>query len=435
VDCSGRTIYLVANLPEAQSGDGKMLRKQINDAWAVVYHNLGRNESRPLSDDKFLQTHLMTYYHQKVSEEIPSDDDQRARFMRQSSAILEDPSDFLLRKYFIRRGLRPSEEVENPITAKKIQEYTADLRDTADIYFKISTPARSGYSDKEQIYLERLGRLQGHGASPVVLALYRHESNVTLRAQFLTAFERYLFCSSLKGGYRFYSGMNYLNTETVKYIQGIRKTEEMVTFYNNLVEQLLKDYILSDMLHDWIKNGPGYYGWRSVRYFLFEYEFSLQMKSRSDRSKIDWEVFSKEEYQSDYISVEHIYPQRTRSQYWSDRFGHLWPSQKRLLRNSLGNLLALSTPKNSSLSNKPFPEKVHIPNSTVGYRFGSYSENEVAALDDWTPKEIEDRGVRMLTFMEKHWQISIGDRMDKLRALGLQTIATASNKEFKNKPA
>lgn len=60
-----RLIYLVTNVPEAHPGDGKMLRKQINDAWAVVYHNLGRNEERPLSDDLFLQAHLANYYHEK----------------------------------------------------------------------------------------------------------------------------------------------------------------------------------------------------------------------------------------------------------------------------------------------------------------------------------------------------------------------------------
>jgi len=97
-----RLIYLVANVPEAHPGDGKMLRKQINDAWASVYHNLGRNEERPLSDELFLQTHLVNYYHQKVSKEVPTDDDQQAKFMHLSYAVLEEPSHFLLRMHFTR---------------------------------------------------------------------------------------------------------------------------------------------------------------------------------------------------------------------------------------------------------------------------------------------------------------------------------------------
>lgn len=418
-----RLIYLVANVPEAHPGDGKMLRKQINDAWAIVYHNLGRNEERPLSDELFLQTHLVNYYHQKVSKEVPTDDDQQAKFMHFSYAVLEEPSHFLLRMHFTRRRLLPSDS-EEAITAAILQEYAADLRSTAETYFKISTPSNSGYSDAEKIYLERLGRLRGYDASPVVLAVYRRESNPKLRAQFLESFERYIFCISLKGGYRHTQRSILMSADLVRYIKGTRKTEELITLYNNSVDQIFKEESLSDTLHDWIKNGPGYYGWRSIRYFLFEYELSLKTRSRSDRSKIDWSIFSKEEYQTDYISVEHIYPQRARAQYWTERFGKLSSTEKRRYRNSLGNLLALSTPKNASLSNKPFPEKVESTGSTVGYRFGSYSENEVALEKDWSPAEIMERGIRMLSFMETHWRLSIGDRNQKLKALGFKNTAT-----------
>lgn len=420
-----RLIYLAANVPEAEPGDRMMLRKQINEAWAIVYHNLGRNEYRPLSDDEFLRTHLANYYHQKVSEDVPTDDDQQTRFMGRSYAVLEYASDFLLRGHFTRKRLLKENTDESPLTAQTLQDYAADLRNSAETYFRLSTPAGSGYSEAEKVSLERLGRLRGYGASPVVLALYRRETIPKHRAAFLDAYERYLFCASLKGGYRPHHNNNSnLFVELVRYVKGARKTEDMINFYNNLVDQLFKEDLLSEALHDWARNGPGYYGWRSVRYFLFEYELSLQLKSRSDRSKIDWVNFSKEEYQSDYVSVEHIYPQRARATYWSDRFGHLPATQRRTLRNSLGNLLALSVPKNSSLSNKPFPEKVGGAQSTVGYRFGSYSENEVAAVSDWTPDEIAERGVRMLTFMESRWRLSIGDRSHKLRALGLQFLAT-----------
>lgn len=417
-----RLIYLVANVPEAQPGDGKLLRKQINEAWASVYHNLGRNEHRPLSDDLFLQTHLANYYHQKVSKDVPNDDDEQARFFGASYSILEDPADFLLRKHFTRRRLKSSNGGDDCVTAKDLQDYAADLRSAADIYFKLSTPSSSGYTDSEKKLLDRVGRLRGYGANPVILAVYRREANAKARISFLEAFERYLFCTSLKGGYHGGARASSLGVDTVKYIKGARKTEEMVVLYNNLVEQLFKEEQLCDTLHDWSKHGPGYYGWRSIRYFLFEYELYLQSKSRSERTKIDWQTFSKEEYQSDYLSVEHIYPQKARATYWVDRFGHLSLEHRKRLRNSLGNLLALSTPKNASLGNRPFPEKLGRPDSTVGYRFGSFSENEVATFQDWTPEAIVDRGMKMLSFMEIRWRLVIGDRNQKLRALGLSNL-------------
>lgn len=417
-----RLIYLAANVPESEPGDGKLLRKQINDSWSVVYHNIGRNEQRPLNDDDFLRAHLATYYHERVSPDFPIDEDQQAKFMGASYSVMEDPADFLLRSHFTRKRLLASQAKEAPLLPSHLQEYANDLRSSAETYFRLSTPALSGYSDGEKVALERLGRLRGYGSGPLALALYKREANPKLRTAFLEAYERYLFCASLKHGFRNGYARFGLSVEVIKFIKGNYKTSDLVTYYNNLVDQLFKEDSLVDMLHDWTKNGPGYYGWRSIRYFLFEYEIFRQTKSRSTRSKIDWAEFSKEEFSSDYVTVEHIYPQRARAPYWSERFGHLSPTQKRTVRNSLGNLLALSTPRNSSLGNRPFPEKVGGPDSTTGYRFGSYSENEVALESDWTPVQIAERGLRMLSFLENRWRLSLGDPGQKLRALGMQSI-------------
>jgi len=40
-----RLIYLATQIPEAEEGDGKQLRRVINDAWKTVYHNLGKMKS------------------------------------------------------------------------------------------------------------------------------------------------------------------------------------------------------------------------------------------------------------------------------------------------------------------------------------------------------------------------------------------------------
>lgn len=420
-----RLIYLSANAPESEPGDGKLLRKKINDAWAVVYHNLGRNELRPLSDDAFLAAHLSNYYHIYVSGDIPSDDDQLSRFHAHSYAIVEEPSHFLLRYYFTRRRLNDAEDSAPAINAAELQKYSDDLRRSAETYFKLSTPGASGYTDPETVSLERLGRLRGYGASPLMLALYRYETNAKARISLLTAYERYLFCRSFRGGYGAIDrGRGALSIEVIKYIKNGRKVEDLVNYFNNLVDQIFKEYSVADALADWTKSGGSYYGWRSIRYFLYEYELSLQAQSKAERTKIEWAQFAKEDYQSDYVSVEHIYPQRPRATYWSDRFGAFPIAHRRMLRNSLGNLLALSTPKNASLGNKPFPEKVGNGDGTVGYRYGSYSENQVATFAEWTPESIVERGLMMMSFMEKRWSLYVGDRNQKLRALGLAFMAT-----------
>jgi hypothetical protein len=47
---------------EIDKADKEQLRRNINDAWKEVYHQLGRNQNAPLSDDDFLRAHWITYF-------------------------------------------------------------------------------------------------------------------------------------------------------------------------------------------------------------------------------------------------------------------------------------------------------------------------------------------------------------------------------------
>jgi hypothetical protein len=100
----------------------------------------------------------------------------------------------------------------------------------------------------------------------------------------------------------------------------------------------------------------GFYYWDGIRYFMFEYNLDLQQRSKTNRPKIFWPEFTEDK--RDFISIEHIYPRQARNEYWTSRFRGLSQKQKEALRDSLGNLLPISRPKNSSLSNKPFLDKV-----------------------------------------------------------------------------
>ena len=95
-------------------------------------------------------------------------------------------------------------------------------------------------------------------------------------------------------------------------------------------------------------------------------------------------------------------------------------SNRDLLKNVIGNLLPLSKPKNSALSNKPYPEKVGKNKTGIGFIYGSYAENEVVALyDEWTPQAVLDRSLRILDFMEDRWGINLGKDSEKIAMLGL----------------
>ena len=79
------------------------------------------------------------------------------------------------------------------------------------------------------------------------------------------------------------------------------------------------------------------------------------------------------------------------------------PAQIKKITNSLGNLVATSIPRNSSLRNRSFHEKVGASDRKVSYKFGSYSEIEVALSLNWGPEEILQRGLTLIDFISERW--------------------------------
>lgn len=61
----------------------------------------------------------------------------------------------------------------------------------------------------------------------------------------------------------------------------------------------------------------------------------------------------------------------------------------------------------------------------MGYYNGSISENEVNIQDDWAPKEIYERGITLLEFMENRWNIILGDDAFKSKLLHVDQIPLA----------
>nr|WP_252726110.1 HNH endonuclease family protein [Acinetobacter johnsonii] len=247
------------------------------------------------------------------------------------------------------------------------------------------------------------------------------------RLEFLKAYERYLFIKSLTKSH-FNIAENEVQISLYKYICDNLSDKDLISTFNNYITQSIGDENLSTLLQNTFSNNGSYYGWKTVRFFLYEYELYLKDQSKTDRDKISWTEFCKEDFRTEYRSVEHIYPQRARDVSWTTKFSSYNTRQRTALRNSLGNLLALSTPKNSSLGNKPFELKKNgVEISFVGYKYGSYSEIEVSNSAEWTAQEIMERGIKMLDFLEKRWDIKIGNRTEKIVALGLKFMENTPN--------
>jgi hypothetical protein len=164
----------------------------------------------------------------------------------------------------------------------------------------------------------------------------------------------------------------------------------------------------------------GFYSEDSLRYFLCEYEIALMKESKSNIQKLDRDIL----FGKGYDSIEHIYPQNAHHRYWIDIYNDYTTKQKTSLRNSLGNFVVISLNKNGKLANKPFPEKKGNDQNAIGYKFGTYAEIELTSYEDWGPKEITERGIKLVNFLTKRWDVRIGNgkKSDKINFLGLSFL-------------
>lgn len=270
-------------------------------------------------------------------------------------------------------------------------------------------PEESDLSDEEKLWIDRLNRIGIVFFRPLVAVALCKSNNETERISLLKQIERFIFLFFRLAYYR----ANYQSSVYYNFARDIYNGNKTITDVINSLEETTSSniqYIFSyfyNAIEKKFSSGKndGYYGWNSLRYFLYEYEFHL-WKSTGVK-KPSWELFSKIE--KDKISIEHILPQTPSNWYWRNQFRQYTenPAEMIKLTGTLGNLLPLAQSINSSLQNDSFPDK----RDSIGHRGrcyinGSNSENEVARDNmDWDAQRIYNRCVRLLNFMEQRWDI------------------------------
>lgn len=415
-----RLIYLTTKLGESKSNI-ELTRKTINDCWKSVYYYLGKNPKTSLNDDEFLFIHFVMHYGQKVLTQWPRAFEHGFLTIQHREIY----KDFLLQNQFNVRRIY-AEKAEERLNSTELLNYGLDLKKTAEGYYYAAFPEDSSYSSEVKTALTRLKRLRvgAHGRElmAAILLFLPHFKEQAPKLDFLNSIERYFFISGLLP-YAFKKKNKLVNiSEQIVHLIGKRSGGDD---FLKLVKEELKTWEAMAGFRDAIVDGLGessYYGWVDVRYFLFEYELHLKQKVKRKTDKIEWSEFIAQDFEDDYDSIEHILPQTISFPYWKDAVKGLEARKQKRLKNSLGNLLALSKPRNSSLRNAPFPDKKGNKNSNTGYLFGSYSENEVALYSDWGPMQILERGLKLLEFMEQRWGLDLGTNEEKKKLLGLEFL-------------
>ena len=422
-----RIIYLTTLYPDTMlsSDEKEQLRKDINDCWKEVYHELGRSKKHPLDDDEYLKNHWTMYF----------------KYSRNKG---EDYIKFLLGQYFSPKavfGLTRKIEDENSNTfdeeyvpsdedkiddmdeilyPKEIKAYIDSLKEVAQYWYYSFNPSEcSFFTDKEKIWIDRLNRIGINYFRTLVVATYiNDEVSEVDRLYLFETIEKFIFLCFRMAIYL----SSYLSHIAYSYARNLMKKDinikEVIDFFEEKFQANISeatDIFLSKMSNSF-KNNEGYYSWYDIRYFLYEYEQSLSEKTFVKKLN-DWSNFTKNE--KDKISIEHIFPQTPTRWYWRNQFRDYSKEEQFCLANSLGNLLPLSQSVNSALQNDEFEIKKNGNESRIrGYSNGCYSEMEVAEEGDWNPPSILARGLRLLKFMEDRWGFKFKEEV-KLDLLGL----------------
>lgn len=418
-----RLIYLTTLYGDDQidKAGRKTLRDEINAAWKEVYHQLGRNKSKPLNDDDFLRAHWITYF--KYSRDTGRD---YARFLLEEHFTPRRVQDFLetdveltpideqrvddeldAQEEASDEAGKPAVDSKDKLSPPAIRAFVASLRDSAAHWFNSFHPDDAhDVSPEIRTRLDRLNRVGIGYFRPLVMVALKGNFDTHAKCSLLDKIERFVFLTFRLGGGR----SNYRSSEFYNLARALDRGETTLERISEQLDQAVPakfvDNFLNALENRFDRGGPGYYGWSGLRYLLFEYEQDLLSGSR--QAKVAWADFLKHE--KDKISIEHVFPQ-TSGEEWNENFGGLSDQEKRRFNGTLGNLLLLSSSINSSLQNDSFESKKKplfddgTPPKKLrsGYADGSHSEIEVAVLPTWGVREIWDRGKRILKFMERRW--------------------------------
>ena len=409
-----RLIYLSTKF-NTDSHEKNKLRTSINECWKTIYHQLGKNKENPLDDDLFLHNHFILYFSDLLLNDKYEVEYEYTQLHRHYKSNYKD---YLLEEKFINKNIENDE-----ISIADIYNYVSSLKSSVEIWYKILNPEESDFNVDEKLFLKRIGQLNILNVAPLIMTFFQ-KSDETLRFKLLMTIERYLFIADLFK-YRSYKMQKLFLELSGKLHKDTIKLEKVISSIHNETESILKDNTLNELSKRY--KDQGYYQSKIIDYFLYEYEISLKEKSKTKRDKIEWKDYFKDEsYYYDNQSIEHIYPQHARRKCWN-AFKLYDAKERKILRHIIGNLVPLSRPKNSSLGNKCFKEKIGSEFTTVGYKYGSYSEIELTDYNDWTAIEILQRSIKLILMLSKRWNIKFGSIEDIIKFLNLEFVVTKEN--------
>ena len=368
-----RLMYLTDKL--SNDVDEKCeLRTQINDTWGNVYRKLGQNAENILDEDDFISAHLSLY--RTPNEPTFSTQLAEKKLFEMFSTRAENYS------------LAGDDKIREPkVDFVKIQNYIRDLDRFAEYWYDINNSSIE--MEQKILVLNRSKELK-------IFLCALHAGGLDI-VEALNLVEKILFRNRVPGAY--FKDEGSFATAARRLYNG---EEELAVVIDALRLEMAEKPInpanvalAFAALFDYQRGVKGFHRWATLRYFLFEYESHRKIEVKEYRDYVIIRDYDK-------TSVEHIIPQDyvnwqgTVSSFVSkvpDSMEKGEGYSEKVLINTLGNLMLIWSQKNSSLKNDPWSVK------KARYKTGTYNEREVSDYQEWTHKEIAERGHKLLMFL------------------------------------
>lgn len=444
-----RLIYLTTLFPNNAGYAQDFLRQKINEAWKEIYRQLGRNSKFLLSDDEFLRAHWIMFFKYSRNKKaaytsfllnwFSQKNIDASQYIYATSTIGEDELPPVVDESNDDdnddiEAVELQEEIKDRnkdvLKQQDILDYVDSLKEIAQLWYYTYFPNEAPdtiLSEDEKLWLGKLNHIGIAYFRPIIAVslLDKLKFSKEERLDFFKAVERFIFVNFRIGwsSSTYGSSAYYLMTNQVYHPNNEKDRKTL----SDVTKQLTKTTdqnakgdvgVFVTKMNRLFNENEGFYTWRNLKYFLFEYEYSLAKKFRRN-PKLDWEQFTNVD--KGFYSIEHIFPQ-TSTDYWNDIFGCYSSDEQRYLFSSLGNLLPLAQCINSSLQNYDFEVKKDQ------YRHGCHSEVEVSEKYVWNAQQIYKRGMKMLCFMAERWDFKFDSQEQMEDLLHIKFIT--ENKEI-----
>lgn len=432
-----RLMFLSSAIDNLDASSKVRLREMINSAWGRIYEELAKDADLPLDEDDFLRAHLSLY--RRPKENTYSKAVAESRLFKMFSRHPD--------RYSISEEGDEQSAPESTLSYEKIADYVKDLREFAPVWREI-------HSDYGMYGRCRL--LSGLMETRILLAAIRKSISPDCAPDILQKLECLLFRSTIKkidegllstlarNIYRKFSVFVAVRDDQcspAESVNGILDQELRETAASLGPEELVKEF---RRLFDYKRGNCGYFRWSGIKYFLFLQEEHLA--NRGATLRIPWKDFSK-------ASIEHVIPQSAvgkSESWWKREINEAIPSGineseeeslRKILVNSLGNLVLLGTAENASVSDDPW-----LPYSEAGkegkqqrYLGGTMSLGAVSISRDmcnaespsWNAFKIKERGKDLLKTLLEALDLScIVSEQQKLALLGFDRLNETKDTKF-----